>query len=316
MRYLDYATASDVPNIVVDGSPNDATVLSLTHWPGIAAPPGLARDLSAEMAFAYLDAPVEHPPADVVTNNHFDQDGLISIFALIDPAGALAHRELLIDVAAAGDFATYHDRRAARAAMAIATRGAAETTLSYGEFSDQLYTELLPDVLPMVLDNDRYRDLWEAEDAELTASEEAIACGAVAIDERPDLDLAIVTISPDQPVREGRRFGHDRFVGQHPMALHNATGRFRLLLIHGRSYRFVDRYETWVQYQTRPTLPRVDMRPLAEILTSLETGALVWGAGAPGDLTPELAPSDDSTIGPDVVLAALVEHLTAPSLEQ
>jgi hypothetical protein len=316
MRYLDYAAASDVPNIVVDGSPNDATVLTLTHWPGIAAPPGLARDLSAEMAFAYLDAPVEHPPADVVTNNHFDQDGLVSIFALIDPAGALAHRELLIDVAAAGDFATYRDRRAARAAMAIANRGAAETTCSYSERTDQLYTELLPEVLPMALDNDRYRDLWEAEDAELTASEAAIACGAVAIEERPDLDLAIVTIAPDEPVRQGRRFGHDRFVGMHPMALHNATGRFRLLLIHGRSYRFVDRYETWVQYRSRPTLPRVDMRPLAEILTSLETGAVVWSAGAPGDLAPELAPSGDSTIRPDVVMAALVEHLTVPSLEQ
>jgi hypothetical protein len=58
------------------------------------------------------------------------------------------------------------------------------------------------------------------------------------------------------------------------------------------------------------------MRPLAEILTSLETGAVVWNAASPGDLAPQLAPSDDSTIGPDAVLAAFVEHLAAPSLEQ
>ena len=89
MRYDDYEASRDVPNVVVDGSPNESTVLNLSHWPGVPAPNGLARDLSAEMAFAYLDTPPEHPAAEIVTNNHFDQDGLISIFALTDPAAAL-----------------------------------------------------------------------------------------------------------------------------------------------------------------------------------------------------------------------------------
>jgi hypothetical protein len=309
VRYDDYEASLDTPNIVVDGSPNESTVLTLSHWPGIPAPAGLARDLSAEMAFSYLDAPPDHPAADIVTNNHFDQDGLISIFALIEPDAALPHRELLIDVAAAGDFATYRDRRAARAAMTMARRGAAETTCSYSEFTHQLYTELLPEVLPMVLDTERYRDHWGAEDAELTASEQAIAAGRVTFDERPDLDLSIVTIDADEPSRSGHRFGHDRFDGLHPMALHNATDRFRLLLIHGRTYRYVDRYETWVQFQTRPTLPRVDMRPLAEELSALEAGAVTWTAGAPSSLTPELAPDGESTIDQAVVVDALVRHL-------
>ena len=38
-----------------------------------------------EQAFAYLDAPCEHSPAEYVTNNHYDQDGLVAAFALIDP---------------------------------------------------------------------------------------------------------------------------------------------------------------------------------------------------------------------------------------
>lgn len=46
-----------MPNIVVDGSPNAGTVLTLTHWPGIAQPARLGADLSAEMAFRYLGAP-------------------------------------------------------------------------------------------------------------------------------------------------------------------------------------------------------------------------------------------------------------------
>ncbi len=316
MRYHDYEVSRDIPNIVVDGSPNESTVLTLSHWPGIPAPDGLARDLSAEMAFAYLDRPPDHPTAEVVTNNHFDQDGLISIFALTEPDAALPHRELLIDVAAAGDFATYRDRRAARAAMAMAHRGAAETTCDYSEFTHHLYSELLPEVLSMALDSDRYRDLWGEEDDELTASEQAISAGRVTFDEQPELDLAVITIDDHEPVRGGHRFGHDRFEGLHPMALHNATDRFRLLLIHGRRYRYVDRYETWVQYRSRRVLPRVDLRPLADELTALESGSVHWTAGAPGSLTPELAPDDESTIDRIDLIDAVVRHLRRRSLEE
>ncbi len=296
LRYLDYETSRSYPNIVVDGSPNEATVLTLTHWPGFAAPPGLARDLSAQMAFAYLDAPTAHAPAEWVTNNHFDQDGIVGVHALIEPERSLAHRDLLIDVAAAGDFGTYRDRRAARASMALSRLAAAETTCDYSEFTNQLYRELLPQLLSIVLDLDTHRDLWADEDDQLTASEEAIRRGSVTIDEHPEVDLALVRIDESEPVRRGHRFGGEVFEGVHPMAIHNATGRFRLLVVHGRRYRFVDRYETWVQYRSRPTLPRVDLRPLAAELTSLETGSVTWVAGDPMALTPQLAHDGESTI--------------------
>jgi hypothetical protein len=310
MRYLDYEASESEPNIVVDGSPNAGTALTLTHWPGFSAPPGLARDLSAQMAFAYLDTPPDHPPAEIVTNNHFDQDGLVCIFALTNPDEAIEHRELLIDVAAAGDFATYRDRRAARASMVLARKGAAETSCSYSQFTDQLYRELLPHLLDITLNNDRYRELWADEDADLSASEEAIANGIVTIDERPDLDLAIVTIPDTEPVRHGHRFGGDEFEGLHPMAIHNATDRFRLLIAHGRRYRYIDRYETWVQYQSRPTLPRVDMRPLATELTALETGAVEWKAAAPGSLAPELEHSDESSLDAHLLRDIVIRHLS------
>ena len=311
-RYLDYEASRQVPNIVVDGSPNESSVLALSHWPGVTAPPGLARDLSAEMAFAYLDEPPDHAPAEVVTNNHFDQDGIVSIHALIEPEQSLTHRELLIDVAAAGDFATYRDRRAARASMTLSRFAEADNDCEYDEFTDQLYTELLPQLMTIVLDNDRYRELWAEEDDQLTASERAITSGAVTISELPEIDLAVVTIADDQPVRSGHRFGGQSFEGLHPMAINNATDRFRLLIVHGRRYRFVDRYETWVQYQSRPVLPRVDMRPLAERLTAEETKAVTWTAGAPSALSPELSHDGESSIDPELLGHIVVDHLATP----
>ena len=92
-RFLPYEDSAAVANVVVDGAPNDATVLAISHWPGIPAPPGLAADLSAQMAFAYLDQLPDHPVAEVVTNNHFDQDGLAGLFALVSPEETDRHRD-------------------------------------------------------------------------------------------------------------------------------------------------------------------------------------------------------------------------------
>jgi hypothetical protein len=319
-RFGGYAASADEPNVVVDGSPNEGTVLTLTHWPGFPQPQGFHFDLSAEMAFHHLDAPIAHPPAEIVTNNHFDQDGLVGVHALVHPELSVEHRQLLIDVASAGDFATFTDRRAARASMVIdayadGDRSPIAASLS-GSYDDQcvvLYEETLPLLVSIAVDGDRFRDLWAGEDAQLTSSEAALAEGIVTIDELPDVDLAVVTIPDSETSRRGHRFAGMSFDSIHPMALHNATERFRLLVIHGRRYQFVDRYETWVQYRSRRPLPRVDMRPLAEQLSATEKRSTKWTSSAPGSLTPTLRVDGESSLEPDVVRKMLVHHLrTSP----
>jgi hypothetical protein len=317
-RYSGYTASETEPNVVVDGSPNDNTVLTLTHWPGYPQPSGYQFDLSAEMAFHYLDAPLDHAPAEIVTNNHFDQDGLVGVHALIEPEQSLPHRELLIDTAAAGDFAKYRDRRAARASMTIDAYADVERspiadrlTGSYDAQCVALYEETIPLLVAIATDNERFRDLWADEDAELTSSEQLIGDGTVTIEDMPEVDLAVVTIPEHEQTRRGHRFAGESFEGVHPMALHNATGRLRLLVVHGRRYKFVDRYETWVQYRSRPTLRRVDMRPLAERLMDSERGSAEWTAAAPGSLTPTMLVRGESTLDADVVRKMVLGHLTA-----
>lgn len=296
MRYLSYDASAAVPNVVVDGSPNDSTVLLLTHWPGSPQPAGMAADLSAQMAFRYVRSGAD-PGAAVVTNNHVDQDGLVSMLAFVDPDAALAHEELLVDVAAAGDFATYRFRSAARACMAIA---------ALADRLEDPYQELLPLLLPMALDPEPWRDLWADEDAHLTASESALASGDVTITEIADVDLAVVRAGGV----DGRasRFASNEHLGVHPMAVHNATSCIRILEVHGRSYRYTDRYETWVQYRSRDLLPRRDLRPLAGDLSSLDAAG-AWTATGPGALTPTLTGPDESTLDEQAVVEHLTHHL-------
>ncbi|QGG95926.1 DUF6687 family protein [Actinomarinicola tropica] len=311
LSFRPYAPSADEPNVVVDGTPNAGTTLTLSHWPGAPLPaPEVAADLSAQMAFRYLEHPeVLHGAATVVTANHFDQDGLVSVWAMTSPADASALRPLAEDLAAAGDFATYRDRRAARASMVVSAFADPDRSPVPTRGDDRL-AELFVDALgrlpQLLLDQDPYATLWEEEDAHLSASEAALADGRISIDEHADVDLAVV----DAPAAPwwGHRFGGRRYDGVHPMALHGATDRGVILLSTGDTHRVTYRYESWVQLRSRRVRPRIDLGPVAEELSDLDDAP--WRADPPGELTPQLEPvAGASALSRASVLEVLVRHL-------
>jgi hypothetical protein len=263
MEYHPYAELRDVPHLVVDGSAQPGTVLTLSHWPGAALPEALRADLSAEIAFKYLDHPELHVPVDLVTNNHFDQDGLVGVFALTRPDEAHRHRDRLVDIARAGDFSRFHERDAARAAITIAALGATG--------SDDAYPRLLAELPRVLTELDRYRDRWSEEDAHITATERAIADGTITIHEEPDLDLAVVRVPHAWHERTVHRFTTTATGVAHPFAVYNATDRFAVLTLGAGAPELRYRYETWVMYHSRRPRPRVDLGDLATALTGAET---------------------------------------------
>jgi hypothetical protein len=95
------------------------------------------------------------------------------------------------------------------------------------------------------------------------------------------------------------------------MALHNATDMSALALVRGRSFTFVHRYETWVQYRTRPRPKRVALLPLARMLTELDD--VRWHAEAVGALTPRLTHEGESSLSAATFLSMVRDHLkTSP----
>jgi hypothetical protein len=181
-----------------------------------------------------------------------------------------------------------------------------------------LYEELLPRFEEMLDHPDRFRDLWAREDAHLGESIDAIERGVVPIDERVELDLAVVTVPEAWGERATHRFTQTWTEAVHPMAVDNATERFRILLVHGRRYRLELRYETWVMYVSRPVAARPDLRPLADVLTSREPAGARWSADPPGALTPQLRLDGDATVesglAPEEFIDAVEQYLAdAPS---
>jgi len=319
LRFHPYHQLQGRPNVIVDGSPTEGTRLCLSHWPRIPVPAGYEADLSAQMVFRYLDHLDLHGDAAWVSNNHFDQDGLVSVFALVFPEAALANRERLTDLAAAGDFGTYRFRESARASMAIAAFTDPERSPLPALPADPaaataaLYEALLGRVVELVAHPDRYASLWRDEDACLTESERCL--GTLArIEEFPEVDLALVTVpdaEPGTPTAGGHRFASSRMAGLHPMALHNATNRLVMAVLQGRRYTVTCRYESWVQFRSRPIRPRVDLAPLARELDGLEAGGAAWVADPPGNLTAglRLAGEAESSLPAERFRALLLAHL-------
>lgn len=254
------------PHVVVDGPASPGTVLGLSHWPDGGVPDELAADTSAEIVANYLDAGAAGPPVELVTNNHFDEDGLLAAWLLLERPEGNA-RLLAIRAAEAGDFHTWSLPRDAWAALALMAAAERATTpfpevlraLNTGGGHDPagaITIALLPRVEAILGDPERFRRLWEPRWHEVERDVEALDSGAAAIEEIPGADLAIVR-SP-RPLTRLAVCSRVR-----AMRLIHAPGDGRLWLEH--------RYETWVRYASRPLPPRVDLTPILDALRRIET---------------------------------------------
>jgi hypothetical protein len=315
MRFFPYAQASSVPNVIVDGARNEKTVLTLSHWPKSGTPAELKDDTSTAIVFNYLDSLRLHVEADVVSNYHFDEDGLVGIFAMLEPRVAQRHRDLLVDVAQAGDFGIFARRQAARIAFTLSAYADADTSplprslfeLPYPTLAGELYVRLL-EVLPRLLASvEDYRELWESEDAKLTASEELIENGVVTIEERPDLDLAVVRLPKDLTRHRVHRFTQQRLAECHPFAIHNRTACSRVLVLQGCRVELQYRYESWVQMSSRRPAPRVDLSELANELNHEEGTGGRWVFDGVDQITPKLYLEGSATTS--IPLEAIVRRV-------
>src|SRR3954452_13407792 len=86
-----------VPKLSVDGTVDDAVHLS--HWEGNATPEELRADTSTEIALNFVASPRREEWArgvEIVTNNHFDADGVLSVWSVLNGERAPGLRDELV----------------------------------------------------------------------------------------------------------------------------------------------------------------------------------------------------------------------------
>src|ERR1041384_369377 len=104
MRFEFYSDAiADAPKLSVDGTVDKA--IHFSHWNGNKTPQSVKADTSTEIALNVVAAPNREELTqgiDLVTNNHFDTDGVLSVWTMLNGERAQPWRDQLIAAAEAG----------------------------------------------------------------------------------------------------------------------------------------------------------------------------------------------------------------------
>lgn len=320
ISFSSYKDLDGIPNLIVDGRPHKDSVLVLSHWKGSKTPASLMRDTSAQIVLDYLASYTLPREIIAVSNDHFDQDGLVGVFSILNPEFALANRDLLIDIAEAGDFSKYKKRNAARISFTLAKLIEESANffkpkvfkLTYPEMAAIFYKNLLSIFPDIMMRLHAYRKYWDKEDRFLSASECLIEEGYVKIIEVDD--MAIVEI-PSHIDQHTFHWGNEQRRGAvHDMAIHNKTSCAQLLYKQGRSFWFKFRYETWVQYTSQKYPLRVDLHPLSHQLNLLENKTR-WHYSGSQSLTPILASDGESSVSFERFYELLCKSLKENSVD-
>lgn len=277
----------DRPVVMVDGSFGAAPAggLHLAHWPGNRTPPELRRDLSTEVAFAFLDLEearrreLAHG-CDALVLNHYDTDGICALLVLSRPEVCRPHRELLNEVAASGDFFEVRSDRAFTVDMALQDLGRRWTGDRGGLVDAAL------DLLESMLDDEEAeRERWHAPLERLGADRAALE--AAPFDDLVYMDFAVWSATLAGPCPSPFDPGRHAFLGsgRHDRALLLGTGS------EGTSARFVVGTRSFFDIVSRPASGRPDLAALASLLNGLEgerEDGHRWHHQPQGGATPEL----------------------------
>jgi len=321
VSYVPYHEVGSRPNAIVDGPPLPSTILTLSHWPNNQTPDSLQRDTSTATVFAYFDAPEERRQVDIVSNNHFDEDGLFSMFAFCQPDLAAEHRALLEAGGLAGDFGIVNDPAAARLCFVIE----AFTNPAVSPLPEQIFTacenrrvasfyrELLPLVPDILQSPDSYEPYWRDQFQHLEFSQSLVATGKVDIEERPEHDLAIVRIPDDIAERTVRRYVTAEQAAVHPFTINSATRCNRILRIYRGEFEFHYRYESWLRFVSWRPMLRIALDGIAAQLNEKEQASGIWRGEDVNSVIPRLYLEGcrHSSIDEDEFVAMLETYLAS-----
>lgn len=239
---------------------------NLSHWPGNRTPAILKHDLSTGIVLRYATLPRKEREeflqgAEIVSNNHYDTDGFLSLWAALNPEKALRVAQPLLQAAEAGDFSVAPTPEAVKldlivtafAEPARSPIGLELWSLSDEERYERAYRALLG-MMPKLLDRlDDFKPLWKESFARFESSHEYLRQQA-AIRRYEDIDLAVIEADRELDRRAAQTAAQsDRVL----FVRHSAQGNV---------YRFWYAVTSWFELVTTRKPPRRSLETLARRL--------------------------------------------------
>lgn len=321
------------------------TTLELTHWADNETPDDLYADTSTEIAINFAEARLyrgryQHLDNALVLNNHYDTDGVLSVYACLFPQQALQRAELLIAGAEAGDFGEW----SADDGVKLDCTLCALLELECAGDQETAYREALRNVVPDLLSDlkrtggEKYEHSWRDEFQHAIDGWDSIQNGRTTVQLDPTGNTNIVIVQQHQQDGGSANLNH-RHRRLSPYALHRGMKEFakldlnkvtRILRVtrlesngnhdashcpHGWKYEYELPGHGWVKRLVKRTvIPDVqDKDYLVQCLNQHCAGQEeekvkdAWTTGGMGGLVSVCQTGGYVTTPPDVVLRVLAE---------
>jgi hypothetical protein len=285
MRFQFYSEAlAGVPKLSVDGTV--ANSVHFSHWNGNETATELKADTSTEIALNLVSSPDKDQftnNIDLVTNNHFDTDGMLSVWTVMTGEAALKYRDVLISAAEAGDFSEYSSADGVRISLAI--QGSDQATpeedtgspfarmLAAENVNDnaRCYELILPKLEHLLTNINDYEALWLAGWKKIVDALESFDRGSSTVTEFSDSKLSLVML--DHEIFSGSGFNPTRHSAPYTAISKFVHGELFVIAIpssDGWFYRIDYPYYSWAETVVRPMIKRRDLTNALQTLNSKE----------------------------------------------
>jgi hypothetical protein len=285
MRFEFYHAGLDrVPKLSVDGTVSNS--IHFSHWEGNQTPDEVKADTSTEIALNLVASPTSQKLTqgiELVTNNHFDTDGVLSVWTVLKGEPALDLRAQLIPAAEAGDFSEFSTENGVRASIVIQGSDQASPNNETGsplaaylagkEISDdsEAYDLVLPEVERVLRNTDEYESLWRSGWEAIASAIESFEKGKSTVEEHGDARLSLITLAPEVFSPSG--FNPTRHAAPFTAISRYAQGQIFLIATpfrDGWTYRIDYPYYSWAETVVRPRIKRHDFGSLISQLNQIE----------------------------------------------
>jgi len=281
---------ANLPKLSVDGTVSNA--IHFSHWQDNETPEEVKADTSTEIALNLVTSPNREnltQGIELVTNNHFDTDGILSVWTVMTGERAAQYRDVLIAAAEAGDFSEYSTETGIRVSIAIQGSDQASPNnddgsplarrLAGAEVDDdaRAYELVLPEVERLITNINDYEDLWRDGWASIAKAVESFEAGTSKVTELPDNQISLVTLAPE--IFSGSGFNPTRHAAPYTAISRYARGMLYVIAIPaggGWFYRIDYPYYSWAETILRPTVHRRDFTDALRRLNDTERNAGSW----------------------------------------
>ena len=291
MRFQYYSEEiANLPKLSVDGTVGNS--IHFSHWQDNETPEEVKADTSTEIALNLVTSPNRDnltQGIELVTNNHFDTDGMLSVWTVMTGERAAQYRDVLIAAAEAGDFSEYSTETGIRVSIAIQGSDQASPNNDDGsplarriagaEVDDdaRAYELVMPEVERLITNINDYEDLWRDGWQSIAKAVESFEAGASKVTELPETQISLITLAPE--IFSGSGFNPTRHAAPYTAISRYARGMLYVIAIPaggGWFYRIDYPYYSWAETVVRPTVHRRDFTDALRRLNDTERNAGSW----------------------------------------